>query len=300
MIFDTHHDARDHAASSDEAQDRLTPEQVEQRKRAAWSSRAAPPEAFDERHRLAAEGDSWFDYLPGVDVLDHLAEMGYAIRRVAKAGDTLENMVYGTTFDRNFSRLPSPLDQLLPRMREERARVLLFSGGGNDIAGPELEALLNHKDMGLGAIRTGHADHVLGTVVREAYGHLVRRVLAEVGRDSHVISHGYGDPIPDGRAVINLPGGWHFMGPWLRPALTKKNYLGDRERRDIVRDLVARFNATLRQLADSPELREHFHYVDVRPLIDDAGWVNELHLKNSYFGRVARAFDRVIGVVLGG
>ena len=90
------------------------------------------------------------------------------------------------------------------------------------------------------------------------------------------------------------------MGPWLRHALTKKNYIEDRERRDIVQDLVGRFNATLRQLADSVELRDHFHYVDVRPLIDDAGWVNELHLKNSYFGRVARAFDRVIGVVLNG
>ena len=299
MILETRHEAREGNAVADETLDRLSPEQVAERKHAIWRANADQPlEAFPERRRLVAEGDSWFDYLPGIDVLDHLEDMGYAIRKVARAGDTLENMVNGTDYDRDFSRLPSPLDATLDLMRKEKARILLFSGGGNDIAGPPLEAFLNHKETGLEPIRAQYTDHVLGTVVSTSYGHMVRRVLEEVGPDSHVISHGYGDPIPDGRAVINLPGGWHFLGPWLRPALTKKRYVDDGERRGIMRDLVARFNTTLRRLADSPELRDHFHYLDVRPLIDDDGWANELHLKNSRFGRVARAFDSVIPNVL--
>jgi hypothetical protein len=42
-----------------------------------------------------------------LDVLDQLKrEYGYDIFKVAEAGDTLENMVYGTDYGRNYSRQP--------------------------------------------------------------------------------------------------------------------------------------------------------------------------------------------------
>ncbi len=295
MIFEARKETLEAGGAVNEALDRLTPEQVEQKKYAIWSKpESLALEAAVGKVRIVAEGDSWFDYLPGIDILDHLSDMGHAVIKVAKAGDTLENMVYGTLYDRNFARRPNPLEQTLALLRSEKARFLLFSGGGNDVSGEELEAYLNHKDMNLGAIRTQYADYVFGTVIRDAYRNLIDRVRSEVGPDVHIISHGYANPIPDGRAVINIPWGWHFFGPWLRPALTKKNYVDDQERRGIMRDLVSRFNTTLRDMADDPALRNRFHYLDLRPLISDDQWVNELHLKSSAYGVVAMEFDRVI------
>jgi hypothetical protein len=275
--------------------DDLTLEQVERRKDAIWSSpEAVALEASPGRRTCVAEGDSWFDYLPGLDILDHLREMGHAVAKVARAGDTLENMVYGTAYERNYSRRPSPLAHTLQLMRELEAPVLLFSGGGNDLAGDELEAFLNHKGMGLGELRTDYVEYVLGTVVRTAYLELIHRV-SEASASAHIITHGYGHPVPDGRGVINLPWGWTFIGPWLRPAFTKKNYVEASERSRIMEQLVDRFNQSLRELAEN---HRTFHYIDLRPLINESSWVNELHLKNSAYRLVAVQFDQITTQVL--
>src|SRR5262245_26532291 len=59
---------------------------------AALTTLAAAPPAT-----LVAEGDSWFDYLPGLDILDQLKlRHGYDIVKLSAAGDTLENIAFGT------------------------------------------------------------------------------------------------------------------------------------------------------------------------------------------------------------
>jgi hypothetical protein len=45
---------------------------------------------------IIAEGDSWFNFPPGVDLIDHLANQhGFKIENAGCFGDTLTNMVYG-------------------------------------------------------------------------------------------------------------------------------------------------------------------------------------------------------------
>lgn len=52
---------------------------------------------------IVAEGDSWFDYPPGLDILDNLKrKYKYNIYKVAEAGDSLENMSFGTKIKRNY------------------------------------------------------------------------------------------------------------------------------------------------------------------------------------------------------
>jgi len=280
---------------ADVAIDELTPEDVERLKYEIWSDeRVMAFESVAMPRGIVAEGDSWFDYAPGIDILDHLTKLGHAIAKVAEGGDSLENMVFGSKYDRRFARRTNPLNETIRLMKDEGAKVLLFSGGGNDIAGDELEAYLNHKDLNLGTFRTPYVDYVFGTAIRATYEHLIRRVRTEVAADAQIVSHGYGWAIPDGRAVINLPWGYRFVGPWLRPALTKKNYVEANERREIIRTLVNRFNDTLASIADEPQFRDNFHYIDLRAIIQDDWWVNELHLKNSAYGRVAAEFDRII------
>lgn len=52
-------------------------------------------------------------------------------------------------FTRDFSRLPSPLGTLVSDVARKQPSAVLFSGGGNDVAGGDVTAFLNHKASGL-------------------------------------------------------------------------------------------------------------------------------------------------------
>jgi hypothetical protein len=73
----------------------LTYEQVQRVKYELWSTTVdARFEEASTQQRIVAEGDSWFDYPVGLDILDHLRrDYRYDIFKVAESGDTLENMV---------------------------------------------------------------------------------------------------------------------------------------------------------------------------------------------------------------
>ncbi len=231
-----------------ESLNHLTDEEVQQLKYHLWTQQTTMAlDATPVAQRLVAEGDSWFDYPVGLDVLDHLKGFGYAIFKVADHGDTLENMVYGTEYKGNFSRQKPSIEQTLEAVVKYQLRVVLFSGGGNDLAGPELESLLNHADAQLQTlIRTEATAYLFGTVIPTAYRHFIRRVR-EKAPAAHIITHGYGNTIPDGRSVRKF--GIRFAGPWLRPGLTKKNITDATKAREIMRELVKAFNDTLATIA---------------------------------------------------
>jgi len=273
----------------------LTTEQVQQRKYQLWTSeRQVTFQPMAGKKKIVAEGDSWFDYPPGLDILDHLVDLGHAMRKIASAGDSLENMVFGTKFGLNFSRKPNPLDHTIQLLIDDEADLLLFSGGGNDIAGDAFDAYFDHKDLNASPFRTAYADEVILKGFRDTYVKMITRVRDEVSPDLHIIAHGYGNAIPDGRAVINLPFGFKFGGPWLRPTLTRKNIVAANEQRTMVTNVVSRINDMLKSIATDPQFQDHFHYVDLRPIIQDTWWVNELHLTNAAFLEAAKAFDDVI------
>lgn len=149
----------------------LSYEEVQQEKYAIWSTptmadfRLAPAQA-----RLVAEGDSWFDYPVGLDILDFLRrDFDYEIFKAAEAGDSLENMVYGTEYKNNYTRKTPEIEFTLTAIRNFQPRVFLFSGGGNDIAGTELEAFLNHKDAGLSLLRNEYVKYIFSVIAKKAY-----------------------------------------------------------------------------------------------------------------------------------
>jgi hypothetical protein len=240
--------------------------------------------------RLIAEGDSWFDYLPGTDLIDCLKRLfDYDIENYAKAGDTLENMIFGTGINRRFERVAPQIDTVLKRIRQLQPRVFLFSGGGNDVAGDEFESYLNHKHSGLPALRETLAEDMIERVFRKYFEDLIDRVAVH-SPDTHIITHGYGHTVPTGEGVDVLF--FTFAGPWLRPALAKKGILDPAEQRSTVFWLIDAYNAMLHSLGQT---HANFHHVDLRPILDpDSDWANELHLKNSAYARAAQQIHNVI------
>jgi len=276
--------------------DRWSSEQVAQFKEAGQfqqleQARAlAPAAAAPGVGIIVAEGDSWFDYLPGTDVIDCLRiHQGYVIENFAKAGDTLENMIYGTGINRQFQRVSPTIEIVLRRIGAVQPKVFLFSGGGNDVAGDEFESYLNHKASTLPALREPYVTDMLTVVFQKYFEDLIAKVAA-ASPATHILAHGYGHTVPTGRAVDFLF--LTFVGPWLRPALARKGIFDPIEQRAAVFALIDRFNVMLAAL---DQQHPNFHHIDLRDILNpNTDWVNELHLRNSAFARVAQRIHEKI------
>lgn len=245
------------------------------------------------RTTLVAEGDSWFDYSPGTDLIDCLRNhYNYLIDNYAQAGDTLENMIYGSQINNRFERVPPTIDRVLMRLKQLQPKVFLFSGGGNDVAGQGFESYLNHKNSGLPILRVSFVNDMINVVFRQYWEDLITKVET-VSPETHIITHGYGYTPPTGKGVE-----WLFLtfcGPWLKPTLIRKGILDPIEQREVIFTVLDQYNQMLFDLAQK---HDKFHYVDLRPLIDqEKDWVNELHLRNSAYARVAEKFHLTIQAV---
>lgn len=255
---------------------------------------------------VVAEGDSWFDYKPayidGKDLLGHLQTSGRInVYRVSKAGDTLENMVYGTDTTGHgpglAPKLPPQIEKTLAAIRNENADAFFFSGGGNDLAGVELAGYLNHKDWGAPTLRSGTLDYIFGIYFEKALTDLIAKVhLVKPGLP--IFLHGYDYAVPDGRDVGFL--GFSFAGPWLKPALTQKRYLPLDDGRKIMMDVLDRFNAALKRVADA---HKDVHFIKLLgTLRNGAGykndWANELHPTSRGFKTLANVIEESMLKVL--
>ncbi|MDO8283249.1 MAG: SGNH/GDSL hydrolase family protein [Thermodesulfovibrionia bacterium] len=280
--------------------DKWTSEQVAQfkekarvKKIATTQQKAFQLDATAHQDVIVAEGDSWFFYLPGTDVIDCLeSDYSYSINSYAKAGDTLENMIYGTNINRQFERISPSINIVLSALGEIKPKIFLFSGGGNDIAGDEFESYLNHKDSGLPGVRVGFMIEMINVVFRKYFVDLIAKVAA-VSPNTHIVVHGYGHTAPTGESVDFL--GFTFAGPWLRPALARKGIFDHVEQRKAVFTLIDKYNEMLGDLAHT---HNKFHHVDLRDMLDpDKDWVNELHLRNSAYARVATRIHDAIKAI---
>lgn len=271
---------------SDEDVAKFKEEGIEQQE--AFGDRALiEPLAFFERPQFVAEGDSWFDYLPGTDLIDCLRKHHrYSIKNYGDAGDTLENMVYGTKFKTgSFCPAEATICKVLRKIEQLKPKVFLFSGGGNDIAGDAFGSYLNHSETALLPLRHEYIDYMINTVFKKCCVDLIAKV-AEISPHTHIVMHGYGHTVPTGKGVSFLD--FKFAGPWLRPALTSKRILEKSDQVRAVEVMIDSYNEMLKLL---DKASPSFHYVDLRPIIDPySDWVNELHLKNSAY---ARAADRI-------
>lgn len=257
---------------------------------------------------VVAEGDSWFDYKPAFigigtkDLLGHLQTSGRInVYRLSKAGDTLENMVYGTDTTGKgpdlAPALPPQIEKTLAAIRDRNADAFFFSGGGNDLAGVELAGYLNHKESGLPTLR----EDTMETIFGECFVHALNTLIAKVRRTKPgipVFLHGYDYPVPDGRYVKFL--GFTFSGPWLKPALTQKRYVSPADGMQILRMVTDRFNDALARVAAA---HEGVHYINLRGTLRTDGsyrqdWANELHPTSGGFKKVASIIEQRMLAVL--
>lgn len=254
--------------------------------RVAASKQATAANAAPGPLAFLAHGDSWFDYplidngplLGDTDIVHQLRKMGNIhplILNVSHYGDSTVDEMSLPKQQRLIENLNEPSNWL----GSGKPDAILFSGGGNDIAGDQFLIYLRSKGSPSGdGLAIDRFEKML-----DGIGASYLDLLAF--RDAHapnvpIFAHGYDFAIPDGDHPI-------CAGPWLKPSVTFAGY-NVAEGRAIVRNGLERFKARLQALANNPA--NNFILVDTQGTLADDEWANELHPTESGFVKVADRF----------
>lgn len=225
--------------------------------------------------KIVAEGDSWFQYpLVLKDTIDQLIDLDhfeYAIYGLSEAGDLLANIVRE--------------DEITAAIENENPDVFLISGGGNDMVGDgRMEKLVhpfapNRKPENYPNAKFSEFLDEL----EELYRGLFTRLLAKTPH-LKIVCHGYDNAIPQ-------------EGKWLGEPLEKQGIDDKVLQRQIVAQMISRFNQRMQQIAaDFPG--SVFH-ADCQKLVGSKSkWYDELHPRNEGYFKVAQKFDEVIKAAL--
>jgi len=238
---------------------------------------------------IVAEGDSWFDYPLKKDVIDHLVDKGYAVKNYAKAGDTVENMIYGTAYRTNGSQIthrgPVSLQRTLTAIRSLKPQFFLFSGGGNDIVGAELVQYLNHKNALVPELINEAIFQEKLAAMRAALTFLIESV-SRTASNCQIIMDGYDYAKVTGKGYSFI--GINLKGPWILPAMGTKAITQKTEHEAIIKKLIDGYNEMLTSLDTQ---YPHFHHVDLRGMFPHTNsWDNEIHLKSAGFKTIADVY----------
>lgn len=224
--------------------------------------------------RLMSEGDSWFQHPhPKVlDIIDHLMNH-YPVFCIGAAGDTVRNMFREAEY--------------LNILKNEKPRIFLISGGGNDILGENFRTYLQDAfdpgDIGIKPERflKDEFNKEL-TSIGEIYRALFRRMENE---DLHFIIHGYDYVIP----LNDLKKGW--LGRYM----IEKKITAPGDHRSIVKWMIDRFNETISNVAkEFPKV----HYLDLRNTIRADQWYDEIHPSSDGYQDLALKYHALIDKIL--
>lgn len=230
-----------------------------------------------DQPRIVSEGDSWFQHPTVADIIDHVSKF-YPIHCLAAAGDTI----------RNWSREGKVLDAVV----EYKPAVLLLSGGGNDILGKSMLHFLADEfedgPEGKKPERFFKSNFVaeLDALIDEYRTFF--KYFAKNRPDMFIIVHGYDYPRPlaaDSKETS-----------WLGKYLTQKKITQQADRQKAVHYMMDRFNEKLATAA--AEFPHRVHYLDLRGIVRDDQWSDEIHPNDDGFQDISRRFINKITELL--
>jgi hypothetical protein len=236
---------------------------------------------------MLAHGDSWFDYplagnglsLSDTDVIAQLRGLGninLIILNVSHHGDA-------STDEMSWPKQQRMIDALQDQanwMESGKPDAILFSGGGNDIAGDQFCIFLNYATPGGSGLNSARFQKALGAV--EASYRDLFAFRERFAQQVPVVGHCYDFPIPNGTHP-------DCIGPWLKPSLDYCGYNDVAQGTAILHDALDQFRSILLSLA-SEHPSNNFIMADTQGLLVPADWANELHPYPNGFKTIAQKF----------
>jgi hypothetical protein len=232
---------------------------------------------------MLAHGDSWFDYpLDGntpivghTDIIAHLGSMGSIhpiILNLSHWGDASTNEMSWPKQDRMIQVL-----QDANNWPNAKPDAILFSAGGNDIAGDQFCIFLDYAGSGPG-LNTTRFTEALG-MVEASYRDLFA-FRDKFAPGVPIIGHCYDFPVASGIGAVCL-------GPWLWPSLKFAGWSKD-QGTAILHEAMLAFRTMVANLASDPA--NNFLLVDTQGTLAASDWANELHPFPDGFKKIAEKF----------
>jgi hypothetical protein len=254
------------------------------RLRAVHASMALAAKPAVEPLVMLAQGDSWFDYpldgnaltLSDTDVIAQLRGMGTinpVIVNVAHHGDASTDEMSLPKQQRMIELLQDPANWL-----NDKPDAILFSAGGNDIAGDQFCIFLDNAATSLNGLNALRFEEALG-MIEACYRDLIE-FRDRYAQGVPIFAHCYDFPLPTGKHPA-------CVGPWLKPSIDFAGWT-PAEGELICRQTLLAFKAMLVRLAsDAANL---LFLVDTQGTLTPADWANELHPFPAGFIKVADRF----------
>ena len=234
---------------------------------------------------MLAHGDSWFDYpldgngvsLSDTDVIAQLGSMGNlnpVIQNVSHYGDATSEEMALPKQERLIQSLQDPANW----MGAGKPDAILFSGGGDDIAGDQFCIFLDYANATSNGLNAARFQDVLDMVQGSYLDLFAFRDRYAAGVP--IFGHCYDFPTPNGAHPV-------CAGPWLQPSL---NYAGWNVTQGtaILRQALLGFRAMLKGLESNAA--NNFVLVDTQGTLVPADWANELHPYPAGFKMIASKF----------
>lgn len=232
-------------------------------------------EDHSNKTQILAEGDSWFAIPTAKNIIKQINKMGqFNILNLASSGDEAIGMM-------TWKQKKKIHQLLLDEDNEYNFKALLFSGGGNDIVGPEMWHLFKDYQTGMTAEQCFNEDmlNIKLTQIECVYRELIN-IRDNLKPELPIITHCYDRAIPSGKAAYLGP--IRLSGPWMKPSL-KKRKIPTNLHQDII-DLVL---GQLRdRLINLQTKYSNFYVVDSFGVISVNQWGDELHPKSVGFKRI--------------
>jgi lysophospholipase L1-like esterase len=237
---------------------------------------------------VISEGDSWFSYSDVIGRLDDPRgtaapkdQRPWALLRLEKAGDEILTILSG-----------AQRAKLRGYFKRWNLDALLFSGGGNDVIGPDLEPLLLDFAAGAAAadlVRRPRFERRLRQV-QDGYRELLD-LLSDAGRTCKVFVNSYGYVVPSKKGA-ELAGIFKVSGPWVLPAFDSRGIpralFGD-----LVKILIDEFARAIDEVASEPASGGRLVRVETRTSVG-SDWMDEIHPNPKGARRVANAFEAAL------
>ena len=235
---------------------------------------------------LLAHGDSWFDYpcngntytpFSTSDIIAHLQKMGSPrpkILNISHHGDATTDEMGLTKQLRLIDALSNP-DNWLTGGKPD---AILFSAGGNDIAGDQFCIYLNYKDPHNPAVPALDPNRFAGRLASIHASYLDLFLFRDRhAKDVPIFGHGYDYARP---MKPHPP----CAGPWISPSLGFTGW-NDTDGTQVLHDAIDAFQAMLVNLASND-----FIVVPTLGALAKDDWANELHPHPPGFEKLAERF----------
>ncbi len=257
---------------------------------AAHEARQTLPSAITPKRPLIllALGDSWFDYpllnngpvLQKTDIVAQLEQYGampFKILNLAHRGDASTDAMSLPKQQRAISALRNRANWV-----GGKPDAILFSAGGNDVAGDQFCNFLDFNDGTSKGLNINRFKKILGSV--EASYSTLFELRNRYAPGVPIYGHSYGLAIPNGVHPS-------CAGPWLKPSLDLCGWsLQDGTR--IVKEALLQFESMLESL--EVDAGNNFHLIKTQGLLKAADWANELHPGYLGFRKVVKRFREII------